>query len=124
MKALLPHCFPNLTELANKQFDVTDAHRHFELQVPKRATKCEVLFNAILALSALHLSRVSAFDPSIAEAYHSRCNSLLIPLLNDAHSVTDESVLATVVILRKYEEMNGRLSGSSTIQSANHTLPY
>ncbi|OAG38744.1 hypothetical protein AYO21_07097 [Fonsecaea monophora] len=93
------------------KFDVTDSNRHFQLEVPKRASNCEVLMNAIFALSALHLSRVSSLRPSIAEEYHSRCNIQLIPLLNDERCVSNDNVLATVVILRKYEELNVVITG-------------
>ncbi|OQU99341.1 Fungal specific transcription factor domain-containing protein [Cladophialophora immunda] len=92
-------------------FDVTDSNRHFQLEVPRRASTCDVLLNAIFALSALHLSRVSSLDPSISESYHSRCNSQLIPLLNDRHCAANVNLLATVVILRKYEELSVVVTG-------------
>lgn len=91
------------------QFDVTDPARHFELAVPRRAIKCDVLFKAVLALSSLHLRQISSFDPSLAQAYYSRSKRLLLPLLSDDKSPADENVLASLVILRKYEEMNGNL---------------
>ncbi|KAM5358508.1 hypothetical protein ACJZ2D_015233 [Fusarium nematophilum] len=99
------------TNSLGTQFDVTDANRHFQLEVTKRASKCQVLLNAIFALAALHLCRTCSFDASVADKYHSRCNSMLDSLLSSEQSVADENLLATVVVLRKYEEMNIMATG-------------
>lgn len=67
-----------------------------------------MLFNVVLGFSALQLSRVSSFDAFVAEKYYTRCVELLIPMMSDERVAMDENVLATAVILRKYEEMNGQ----------------
>ncbi|KAI8648493.1 hypothetical protein NCS56_01534200 [Fusarium sp. Ph1] len=92
-------------------FDGTDANKHFQLGVTKRTSKCEVLLNSIFALAALHLSRTCSFDASIANKCHSRCDSMLDALLSSDQPVVDENLLATVMVLRKYEEMNLTTTG-------------
>lgn len=46
-------------------------------------------------------------DAVLAEVYHTRCVGMLISLINEETSATNEDVLAAAVILRKFEEMNG-----------------
>ncbi|KAF5026580.1 hypothetical protein F66182_1306 [Fusarium sp. NRRL 66182] len=95
--------------------DRTEAHllRHYRqtlaplLEVTKRASECQLLLNAIFALSALHLSLTCSFDASVAVKYYARCTSMLDSVLKKEQSVQDDNVLATMVIIRKYEEMNG-----------------
>ncbi|OJJ78075.1 hypothetical protein ASPBRDRAFT_111985 [Aspergillus brasiliensis CBS 101740] len=58
--------------------DITDPHRHFEIEVPVRA---------------MH-------DP-----YHNHCLQLLIPTLSGTGGDLTDVVLATVAILRQHEEM-------------------
>lgn len=70
--------------------------------------------NAILALSARQLSRITDFDPYVADAYYQRCFETLIPALNDNVAIHDESLLAATVILRLMEEMN----------SMSYTYPF
>jgi hypothetical protein len=87
-----------------------DNERHFGNHVVQRAKKNSTLMNAILALSARHLSRVSDFDPYVADSYYQRCFETLIPALNDNVSIHDESLLVATIILRLMEEMNSKTS--------------
>ncbi|RSL49228.1 hypothetical protein CEP51_015530 [Fusarium floridanum] len=47
----------------------------------------------------------------MADKYHSRCDSMLDALLSSDQPVVDENLLVTVVVLRKYEEMNLTTTG-------------
>lgn len=66
---------------------------------------------------------MSSFDFSVAEAYHSRCNTQLIPLLDYEHYVASEDLLATVVILREYEEMSGKISNTFLAVNRSNKVP-
>lgn len=69
-----------------------------------------LLMNAILAVSALHLSRVSDLDTYEAVRYHDRCLGLMVPLLNDPDRVKDDNLLMTTVILHLYEDIDSMAS--------------
>ncbi|KAF2443371.1 hypothetical protein P171DRAFT_36311 [Karstenula rhodostoma CBS 690.94] len=93
-------------------FDMVDNKCHFGVHVVQRAKTNSTLMNAILALSARQLSRISDFDPYVADAYYQRCFETLIPALNDNIAIRDESLLAATVILRLMEEMNISIIGT------------
>jgi hypothetical protein len=97
----------NLT-YCDPQLDITDIQRHFGVDVPERALSCPVLLNALLAFSARHLSRTSDYDPAIADYYHQKCVRLLIPMLDQKELVADETLFAAAVILRAFEETDGK----------------
>jgi hypothetical protein len=78
------------------------------VDVPERAMSCPVLLNALLAFSARHLSRTSDYDPAIADYYHQKCVRLMIPMLDQKELVADETLFAAAVILRAFEETDGR----------------
>ncbi|OAP54585.1 hypothetical protein AYL99_11033 [Fonsecaea erecta] len=98
-------------------FDVTDPTDHFRVVVPELAMVSEVVLNAIFAISALHLGGVPEkdtiegyevpVDAVLAEVYHTRCIGMLISLINEETSNTNDDVLTAAVILRKFEEMRG-----------------
>ena len=69
-----------------------------------------LLMNAILAVSALHLSRVSDVDTYEAVRYHERCIGLMVPMLNDPDRVKDDNLLMTTVILHLYEDIDSTSS--------------
>ena len=62
--------------------------------------------NAILAVSALHLSRVSDLDSYEAVRYHDRCLGLMVPMLDDPERIQDDNLLMTTVILHLYEDLD------------------
>ncbi|KAJ5688538.1 hypothetical protein N7462_002930 [Penicillium macrosclerotiorum] len=94
-------------------FDCTDRLQHFAVHIPYRARYCNTLFNAVMALSARHLSNTSQFDPYISDQYYQACLETLIPALND-HGVTmDDDLLAATVVLRLLEEFDVPLAGFS-----------
>jgi Fungal specific transcription factor domain len=83
--------------------------------VPQRAAHYPLLLYAIFALAALHRSRTLKDinqEASYHEAseYHDLCLQIMIPVLDDAHSAFDVNFLASVIVLRSYEEMSGESS--------------
>lgn len=103
--------------------DICDSHRHFSSVVPDLATRSPVLLNAVLAASAHHLSRVTHYDPLVADMYHERCVELLIPLLDELSFVPDEVVAATV-LLRLYEQMSSAITGSDCARHLSGTSAF
>lgn len=97
----------HFVETLSISLDICDPERHFALVVPRRASICPTLLNAIFACSARHLSRTSDLDPHVSERYHQECLKYLIPMLNDGAAMMDENLLAATVILRFFEEAKG-----------------
>lgn len=106
---LLWHFVENLS----RRFDVVDPGRHFRIEVPQRAITCPTLLNAILALSARHLSRLGQYDPLVSDTYHQKCLEHLIPMLDDSDAIWDENLLVSAIILRHLEEIDVPISGQS-----------
>ncbi|KAI5925576.1 hypothetical protein F4810DRAFT_708526 [Camillea tinctor] len=86
-------------------FDLCDHERHFAYFVPQRAPSCPLLLNAIMAVSAKHLSRKGQMDPLVVDKYYQNCLKTLIPALSSVAAVIDENLLAAIVLLRYMEEM-------------------
>ena len=72
-----------------------------------------LLMSAILALSALHLSRVADLDPYEPIRYHDRCLGMMVPMLNDTNLIEDDNLLMTTVILHLYEALDSMRIRSS-----------
>lgn len=89
------------------QFDFFDSRIPFAIEVPQRTRTNRSLANAVFALSARHLSGTTGFDELIADHYLQECLRTLIPTLEDSEAVMDDDLLATLVILRMLEEMDG-----------------
>lgn len=116
------------------QFDSCDVERHFAILAPHRAFQCPALRYAIFSASARHISRrkhlsmkskmpMQGTRPDIgsevALEYQSLCISHLMALSGDPLEVQDENLLAASVILRFYEELDGRSNITSTKNQAN-----
>ena len=86
---------------AGPWLDITSVARHFSSTIPRLALSNRVLIFACLAFAA------RAFLPqsSLSSQYSGTCVKLLIPLLSDEDFVeTDETLLATLVLLRHVEQ--------------------
>ena len=90
------------------QLDLCDAKNHFQVEVPQRAGSCQILLNAIFALSARHMSLTGDYDHFASNRYHQECLKYLIPMVTESATVADESLFAATIILRVMEEMDGR----------------
>lgn len=91
-------------------FDFCDPARHFARVVPQKARSNGTLANAVLALSARHLSRTTTFDAYVADVYYQRCLQQLIPALDN--NAQEESLLVAAVILRLMEEIDVPITGA------------
>lgn len=85
-----------------------DKNRHFATVAPRQALSNPTLLNSICAVSARHLSRIGDYDKHIADNYYQLCLETLIPALDDPTALKDEVLFAATVILRLYEEFNGK----------------
>ncbi|KAL3442422.1 hypothetical protein BJX65DRAFT_321538 [Aspergillus insuetus] len=113
-------------ELA-RWFDLTDPEHHFECVVPQRCRTCPALLDALLAASARHFSTLPPGRRShILEGYgllptqdremhiteetviyyHNRSITQLRNLANEPEAIMDENLLAAVVALRFFEELD------------------
>jgi hypothetical protein len=99
-EALLLHHY---TEHLGRWLDCTDATRQFTLGVPEKVKHCPVLCHAVLSFAARHCRKDAA-----AEVAYQRCIALLIERLNEDTASHDETLLCAIVILRFYEQLNGK----------------
>ncbi|KAH7038144.1 uncharacterized protein B0I36DRAFT_237958 [Microdochium trichocladiopsis] len=109
-------------------YDLSDGRRHFAVQVPILALDEALLFNALMALSAMHLARTSM--PSArpaAESYHGMCIHALIGLTeSDSRLLENGIALAATCLLRSYEilsedaDPNRHLQGAYSLASQPH----
>ena len=113
--SLFSHYIKNLANW----YDLSDGNASFEKQVPLTALSQPLLFNALIAFAAIHLSKTKAASfRSIAETYHEKCIQLLIGLSEDDVAAEDGITLAAVCLLRSYEilgedfDPNRHLSGA------------
>lgn len=112
---------------AGPWLDITSPARHFSLTVPRLALSNPVLLYACLSYSSKALLSTS----SLSEQYSSACIKLLIPLLSDELFVsTDETLLATLVILRHVEQYaevpedrGAHLTGAFSLIASQKVLP-
>ncbi|KAL4909340.1 hypothetical protein BDW74DRAFT_187516 [Aspergillus multicolor] len=122
-------------------FDLTDPRNHFATIIPQRARSNPILLDAILAASARYFSTLPPdqetqtmrhyglstspshlhdldSELSITEEtvilYHSRCIAELRVLANEPHAVMDEDLLAAVVVLRFFEELDNPFTSPPT----------
>lgn len=104
-----PQVASHFTEAdSTRQVDCCDEKYHFATEVPQRALNYPVIANAILALASRHLARVSGSEDIKSAEYMSECLRIMIPVLDDPLGALDENLLAAIVILRLYEEMDGK----------------
>lgn len=128
LKFPLEACFFRFyIEHAGSWLDITSSSQHFALTVPHLAVSNPVLLFACLSYSARSLVPNS----TLSEQYMSACINLLIPLLSDEAFVsTDETLLATLVILRHVEQYaeapddkGAHLSGAFSLIASQRFLP-
>ncbi|KAK2020852.1 hypothetical protein LX32DRAFT_733790 [Colletotrichum zoysiae] len=87
-------------------YDLSDASSTFATGLPEASLERALPLSAILALSAVHISRTSAPSArAAAEFYHGHCVRLLIDLTAEDYGDEDAQglALASVCLLRSYE---------------------
>ena len=98
--------------------------------MPLEALSRELLFNAIIAFAAIHLSKTTTTSRrGIAERHHEKCVRLLIGLQEKDVEAEDGITLAAVCLLRSYEilgeefDPNRHLSGAFALaMNRSHNL--
>ena len=73
------------------------------------AANSPILNNAILAVSAKHLSVTRGFDRFAPDRYQRQCLLDLIPIQASMESDVDDMLFAATVILRLFDEMTGKM---------------
>ncbi len=88
--------------------DVCDAHMHFTHELPRQAMSKPMVLYALLALTSRHLAILARLTEEPAEAafYHGQCLKYVINQLQGPEALYDDSLFATVVCLRMYEEID------------------
>lgn len=90
-------------------YDLSDALTAFGTEVPQKALGNPLLFAAILALAAIHLSQTSVPKiREVAEFYHEHCIKALIVLDPQEVRAADGVPLAATCLLRSYELLAGK----------------
>ena len=84
-----------------------DPDAHFSRYLPLQAVRSPMITHAILA----YAFKLEGVDATVlnekAMTHYTTCMQHLIPLLNDPATELSDDVLATVLLLRKYEEFEG-----------------
>ncbi|KIW29810.1 uncharacterized protein PV07_05597 [Cladophialophora immunda] len=109
------HLVKLFTQTWGPIFDCLDPDRHFSTSIVQVAlTKFPPILDAMMAISALQLSRVSGYPFAAAEYYRDRCSKALVPILlsHDRPSSSEETLFATYVLLRGYAHINDNLEDS------------
>lgn len=91
-------------------YDLSDSALTFGIAVPALALDEPLLFSAAIALSAMHMCRISGKKlRKTAESYHHRCVRLLIALNREDEHVFTGKALAATCLLRSYEILDGNI---------------
>ena len=83
--------------------------RCFAVEMTRRLPYSASLLNAVLAVSARHLSVIGTYDPMASDLYHQRCLEYLIPALSESGVNMNEDILVATVILRLRAEFEGKI---------------
>ncbi|GLA77868.1 hypothetical protein AtubIFM55763_010059 [Aspergillus tubingensis] len=110
-------------ETLGKWFDIGDPSQSFTTIVPQRARTSPPLLDAVLSTSARHFSTLPqdqqlqitrryglphglTIDEPSTLHYHNRCIAHLRSVSTEPNAILDENLLAAVVTLRFYEELD------------------
>lgn len=94
--------------------DCTDASRQFTRKIPTLVKQSPILLHAVLSYAARHVG-----DAEMAEQAHERCVELLIPSLSSESVTDDDILLCAIVILRVFEQLNGKRESLRNDAQAN-----
>ncbi|KAI0112016.1 hypothetical protein GGR51DRAFT_53097 [Nemania sp. FL0031] len=105
-------------------YDLSDSQCCFSTEVPMVALDEPLLFSAVIALSAMVISRTTAPSArAVAETYHTRCIRDLIDLDSEDVLIKKGVALAATCLLRSYEilsegrDPNRHLKGAFSLAS-------
>ncbi|KAK1986230.1 hypothetical protein LZ30DRAFT_706158 [Colletotrichum cereale] len=108
-------------------YDLSDASSTFATGLPEASLERALPLSAILALSAVHMSRTSAPSArAAAEFYHGHCVRLLIGLAAEDYGDEDTQgfALASVCLLRSYEILSEEVDPNRHLQGAYSLAAY
>ena len=90
-------------------YDLSDAQSTFSTHVPIISLDDPLLFSALMALSAMHMSKTATpSSRDVAEWYHGQCIRLLIDLDANDPRIERGVALAATCLLRSYEILDGQ----------------
>ena len=81
-----------------------------------------MVFKAVLALAARHDAILTKTSDWEASSYHGQCLELLIAALDRPEHTYDDNLLATVVILRIYEELENNTDEKFHLLGSNRLI--
>ena len=111
--------FAHYIESLAPWYDLNAHGDPFGIRIPLEALSNPLLFSAIIAFAASHLSKTSQQSASTAASfYHGKCVSMLIDLADEESTSRDGQVLAAICLLRSYEILVGQLHSYSTPDKA------
>lgn len=106
--AIAWHVHHYVSELA-AWYDLGDSRRRFATTIAELALDESLLFSALVALSAMHVSQTTAKTARrTAEAYHGSCIRQLISLDDNSVLLDNGVALAAACLLRSYEILDGK----------------
>jgi hypothetical protein len=107
-------------------YDLNDRLRRFQDIVPQQALDDPLLFSAVLAFSAVQISRLTSQTEFqyISEVYHLESIRRLIAVTNNGEQIYDGATLATTCLLRSYEILAGKLDTLLRIRESREDVIF
>lgn len=107
-KHKIAQIFHHYTQIAT-WYDLSDGERTYGNDLKLTALDNELVFNAIIAVSAMHLSKLGQTKfGKTAQTYHQQCVSALIELKPNESDLLETGLpLTAVTLLRTYEILSG-----------------
>lgn len=100
--------FQHFLKTLSPWYDLSDQHCTFATEIAREALHEPVLFGAVIALSALHISKTTAPPArTAADFYHAYCVPTLVGLRADIVYMGSRTILATICLLRSYAVLDG-----------------
>lgn len=97
--------------------DCTDPQRQFTLKIPQLVRRERILLLAVTCFAARHMR-----DTSTAVLAHEESVNLLISRLNVANVASDDALLCAIVILRVYEQLDGKFETLVTTMQTDRLI--
>lgn len=99
--------------------DCTDPKRQFTVKIPQLVSSERILLLAVTCFAARHMK-----DTSKAILAHEESVNLLISRLNVANVASDDALLCAIVILRVYEQLDGKFATPSHLHRLKKRLQH
>ncbi|ORY56648.1 uncharacterized protein BCR38DRAFT_505005 [Pseudomassariella vexata] len=125
--ARLARLFHHYVSDLSSWYDLSDGSHTFATLVPELALDEPLLFCALMALSAVHLSKTvsrTAGTSAMAQLYHRRCVRLMIGLEEGSHLQARGVALAATCLLRSYEILDEDVDPNRHLQGAYSLAAY